>query len=1832
MSLVSSLSRQRKAVASGIAIAVVAAIPISFAALHHGYPETDVKLDAKDVWVTNGTALLGGRLNRQIEELSGAVSGQAHDLDVVQNGESVFLVEAAEGRISRVDPAYTTLVEPATIPTGSSVALGGSTLAILSPTGSLWAVDVSNGLTFDPASAPAAKLGAGARAVVTSGGAVIATSVATQKLVRVDAPGAAAVTRHFDVPRDGQLAASGDHAVLLDVAAHRLIRDDGSIVALPDSVTSIAKLQQSSAAGDEVAISTGSSTVVVASGGAITTLSARIATPVTNAAQISQPVVVAGCVHAAWAGAQRYLLSCAGQPLQTADIEQTTQGSTLEFRVNRSTVALNDLESGNVWLLDDQMRLVKNWDQVTPPQQNDTTKGDQKATTQSFADTLANRTNVNHPPTARDDNYGVRPGRTTILPVLSNDTDPDGDVLTIPKFDVIPASTGTIDLIDNGRALQFTPAAGATAASFRYTVSDGREGGIAEALVTVRVIPNDINTDPVSQRTTSISVELGGTISYNALADWTDPDGDDIYLNAASATSADSVRFTPDGLITFSNTSGQPGTKEVQFTVSDARLTSTGTLEVKVVPPGSLAPIGTPDFAQAFRGQPVEIKPLDNDVSNNGQPLTLLGVDKVPGGVTVIPDLAAGTVTVTSPTAGSYYFQYSLAAGPSSSIGLVRVDVLPDPTAPGPPIAVKDTAFLRPGEPTTVKVLNNDVSPSGAVLAVQSIDTTGTDPAVTVEVLSNAVVRITATAALTAQTQFHYTVSDGSRTATAGVTIVPVPPIVNRQPPVAVDDTVRVRAGDVVSADVLAKDFHPDNAQLILDPKLVDTSDEGAGLAFVGNGKVRYQAGTTPGTYSVVYRVSDQFGESATARVTFVVVAPDAKTNQPPVPLPQIARVFAGSSVPIQVPLDGIDPDGDSVVVMGLATPPHLGVVTDAAADSFLYTALPGSAGTDTFSYVVEDSYGAQAIGTIAIGVIPRPISAAPPNAVNDSIKVQPGRVATVGVLLNDSDPSGYTISLDKKLVEVDKGIAATVSGSKIVVQAPPTEGTYSIRYRITNGHGGEATAFLQVTVTHDATPLPPTAADHYVSADDVVGTSSVVVPLDGLIADPGGRDSDLKISVEGPNAAQGTVDQAKRSITVTPGNRRIAIAYRVTNPLDGLSATAIISVPQAVGADYAPPPYLRRDLELPQLVPQNGSRSWKLADIVTVPSGKPAVLTALTDVSATHGTASAADDKNITFTAEPGYRGAASVTFRVTDGSSSSALLSMTLAVGDPNFTDVAPQFVTQSVTVEAGESPKSIDLRAATTDPNPSLVSQFRYDSLTGATGAIAANLNDSALQLSSPFGTQPGATTTLHFVIHFKDFTVPGTVNVTVVSSTRPLAQAVPDTAKGQRGVIDTVNVLANDYNPFASQNEPLNVIEAHIENAAESSATMSSTPDGNVTIHPGASFIGVISIVYTVQDATKDPTRDVTGRLQYTVRDVPAKPTAPTFVEGDGTITVGWTPPATNGEPITGYTIAATGGASSPVTVGGSTASYVFTGLSNGTGYTFRIAATNAVGGGLLSDASATATPFGAPSPVTGATVTGSSNGTGQVTLNWSGAGGNGRAISGYRITMSPGGQVVNVSGDPGTVTVSGGHVGTAYSYSIVTLNAGGAASAAVNSSNSATPRPSTPTASTSLGGDGKTVTVTWGTASSTDPVTYHVVVANGPTYDDTGAGSRTFTGVFGTSYNFTVTATSNGVSSSNSSNTVTAQDPYAIHLCYGGPSAGGNLLGVSWVGNVYGSHHITQNVGVSSVNFSAAAGSATTGAWAARNTSGDLNLVVTWTDTYNGTTHSYTTRWGDAPPC
>src|SRR5882672_6825363 len=101
---------------------------------------------------------------------------------------------------------------------------------------------------------------------------------------------------------------------------------------------------------------------------------------------------------------------------------------------------------------------------------------------------------TNLPPVAVDD-PGLAATRDTPLTItaaslLANDSDPNGDVLTITAVNA--ASHGTVTLNTQNSTITFTPDAGYTgAAGFSYTISDGR-GGTASANVSLAV------TAPVS--------------------------------------------------------------------------------------------------------------------------------------------------------------------------------------------------------------------------------------------------------------------------------------------------------------------------------------------------------------------------------------------------------------------------------------------------------------------------------------------------------------------------------------------------------------------------------------------------------------------------------------------------------------------------------------------------------------------------------------------------------------------------------------------------------------------------------------------------------------------------------------------------------------------------------------------------------------------------------------------------------------------------------------------------------------------------------------------------------------------------------------------------------------------------------------------------------------------------------------------------------------------------------------------------------------------------------------------------------------------------------------
>ena len=93
---------------------------------------------------------------------------------------------------------------------------------------------------------------------------------------------------------------------------------------------------------------------------------------------------------------------------------------------------------------------------------------------------------VNGSPVAADDAATTPQGEPVVVPVTANDSDPDGDPLTIS--DVGPAANGSATIEPDGVSIRYTPEPTFSGVdSFEYTIADGR-GGSAIATVTITVI------------------------------------------------------------------------------------------------------------------------------------------------------------------------------------------------------------------------------------------------------------------------------------------------------------------------------------------------------------------------------------------------------------------------------------------------------------------------------------------------------------------------------------------------------------------------------------------------------------------------------------------------------------------------------------------------------------------------------------------------------------------------------------------------------------------------------------------------------------------------------------------------------------------------------------------------------------------------------------------------------------------------------------------------------------------------------------------------------------------------------------------------------------------------------------------------------------------------------------------------------------------------------------------------------------------------------------------------------------------------------------------------
>jgi len=207
------------------------------------------------------------------------------------------------------------------------------------------------------------------------------------------------------------------------------------------------------------------------------------------------------------------------------------------------------------------------------------------------------------------------------------------------------------------------------------------------------------------------------------------------------------------------------------------------------------------------------------------------------------------------------------------------------------------------------------------------------------------------------------------------------------------------------------------------------------------------------------------------------------------------------------------------------------------------------------------------------------------------------------------------------------------------------------------------------------------------------------------------------------------------------------------------------------------------------------------------------------------------------------------------------------------------------------------------------------------------------------------------------------------------------------------------------------------------------------------------------------AARNEVGDNLGNGHASIRPaaVPQKPTIAVFLPGNGRVPLGWSPPANNDLPITGYTIKRYQGfvLQQTVLVGPTTLSYTFTGLTNGQTYGFTVAASNAVGTGAAPGPVSVrvGTPWFSRLPAV-------SPGNGSLTVSWQSPVTNGSAVTRYILTPYRSGvaQTKLLFGPSATSATLGGLTnGDSYAFTIAATNANG------------TGPPSSPSVAANVGG-------------------------------------------------------------------------------------------------------------------------------------------------------------------
>jgi hypothetical protein len=644
-------------------------------------------------------------------------------------------------------------------------------------------------------------------------------------------------------------------------------------------------------------------------------------------------------------------------------------------------------------------------------------------------------------PVAADDTASTDEDTGVFIDVLANDRDPEGAELTLVA--VSAPTLGTASIVD--ATIFFVPPPGESGtATFRYTVRDPG-GNIASAGVTVVVVSVP---DPPTAVDDAAETDEDGPVFIEVLDNDFDTDGEFIYIVRTNPSDGASAGIQPDGRIRYAPAPDFEGTDRFTYTVTDpTRREDTATVTV-TVEGAEDAPHAVDDGFVVPADQASELDVLANDSDPEGLALRVARVEAPEHGSATVGE---GGAVVYEPEAGYRgldAFTYAVTdPGGLEATATARITV---GQANRAPVAADDFVSTSPSVPIDIGPLTNDTDPDGDALVIVSA---GPSPNGVLLLLGDDTLRYAPRGEVVGEERIPYVVRDAGGLTDIGEIVVTV--AVRPGAPRAYDDDAATRASELVNIDVLANDSAPAGAL-----RLVDLGGPRGGTASIEGSEVRYapRAGFV-GVDQFTYTAEDAALQRATATVVVRVAGGSPVLNTEPIARDDEAQTTEDEAVLIDVLGNDADFDGDPLDVVALSSPRQGTAVAEG--DLVRYTPFPDVAGTDSFTYTIDDGRGGRDSATVTVTV--EAVNDAPV-AVDDRATTEVGRSVAVEVLRNDRDAEGDELSVasvgEPENGEVSVGFAGTI----LYTPADGFSGVDEVTYRISDGVD-EAGAVLRIDV-----------------------------------------------------------------------------------------------------------------------------------------------------------------------------------------------------------------------------------------------------------------------------------------------------------------------------------------------------------------------------------------------------------------------------------------------------------------------------------------------------------------------------------------------------------------------------------------------------------------------------------------------------------------------------------------------------------------------------------------------------------------------------------------------